>query len=288
MAEPDPGALAAGTRLRRLADAGPGRGRAAAGRAAAAGGHQVRTGGGHHVLHPGRAGAGHPAGGRGPARPAVRRRRRTPGGRSRLRHRVRRAGLRPGRSGGRRRGAGPGHRGRGRGQPGRVGAVEVVCADVEEVAAGLLSAGRRRVLRPGPAGPPAVGSGGSPTSRPRGRWSPGCWTGGGRPGSSSDPALPHDLVPPDAEAEWLTDRGDTVEVGLWAGPGVGAGAPVGAGPGRRRVAPAGHRARPARAARCAESATTSSNRSARCSGPAGSARSARRWAPACSTRTWPT
>jgi THUMP domain-like len=33
------------------------------------------------------------------------------------------------------------------------------------------------------------------------------------------PALPHDLVPPAVEAEWLTDRGDTVEVSLWAGPG---------------------------------------------------------------------
>jgi hypothetical protein len=43
---------------------------------------------------------------------------------------------------------------------------------------------------------------------------------GRRPaGVKLGPALPHDLVPPDAEAEWLTDRGDTVEVGLWAGPG---------------------------------------------------------------------
>jgi hypothetical protein len=37
------------------------------------------------------------------------------------------------------------------------------------------------------------------------------------------PALPHDLVPPGTEAEWLTDRGDTVEVGLWAGVGSVAG-----------------------------------------------------------------
>ncbi len=28
-----------------------------------------------------------------------------------------------------------------------------------------------------------------------------------------------DLLPPEAEAEWVTDGGDTVEVGLWAGPG---------------------------------------------------------------------
>lgn len=33
------------------------------------------------------------------------------------------------------------------------------------------------------------------------------------------PALPHALVPPDAEAEWVSHRGDVVEVGLWSGPG---------------------------------------------------------------------
>lgn len=31
------------------------------------------------------------------------------------------------------------------------------------------------------------------------------------------PALPHALVPPGVEAEWVADRGDTVEVCLWAG-----------------------------------------------------------------------
>jgi SAM-dependent methyltransferase len=39
------------------------------------------------------------------------------------------------------------------------------------------------------------------------------------------PALPHSLIPEKAEAEWITHRGDTVEVALWAG--------TGANPGRR-------------------------------------------------------
>ncbi|MBB3325595.1 SAM-dependent methyltransferase [Friedmanniella antarctica] len=33
------------------------------------------------------------------------------------------------------------------------------------------------------------------------------------------PALPHALVPPDAEAEWVSHHGDVVEVALWHGPG---------------------------------------------------------------------
>lgn len=34
------------------------------------------------------------------------------------------------------------------------------------------------------------------------------------------PALPHREIPPTAEAEWITDHGETVEVTLWAGPGA--------------------------------------------------------------------
>jgi hypothetical protein len=34
------------------------------------------------------------------------------------------------------------------------------------------------------------------------------------------PALPHSLIPEAAEAEWITHRGETVEVALWAGPGA--------------------------------------------------------------------
>jgi THUMP domain-like len=33
------------------------------------------------------------------------------------------------------------------------------------------------------------------------------------------PALPHALIPESVEAEWITDQGETVEVGLWSGPG---------------------------------------------------------------------
>ena len=34
------------------------------------------------------------------------------------------------------------------------------------------------------------------------------------------PALPHSLIPEAVEAEWITHRGETVEVTLWAGPGA--------------------------------------------------------------------
>jgi hypothetical protein len=40
------------------------------------------------------------------------------------------------------------------------------------------------------------------------------------------PALPSTLVPPTAEAEWVSSRGDTVEVGLWSGAGSISGARV--------------------------------------------------------------
>ena len=99
------------------------------------------------------------------------------------------------------------------------GRAEVLCADAEEVAVDAARAGAsgRSATRLG--------------RNARGRiwrvtdftpsWSlvtrllNGRRTGGVKLG----PALPHDLVPRDAEAEWLTDHGDTVEVGLWAGPG---------------------------------------------------------------------
>jgi SAM-dependent methyltransferase len=98
------------------------------------------------------------------------------------------------------------------------GRAEVICADAEQVAADLL--------RPG------VGAFCDPARRnARGRvWRVTDFTprwslvtdlldGGRTAGVKLGPALPHDLVPPDAESEWLTESGDTVEVGLWAGPG---------------------------------------------------------------------
>lgn len=33
------------------------------------------------------------------------------------------------------------------------------------------------------------------------------------------PGLPHRAIPAGVEAEWVSERGDTVEVGLWSGPG---------------------------------------------------------------------
>ena len=98
------------------------------------------------------------------------------------------------------------------------GRAEVICADAEQVADDLLTAG--------------VGAFCDPARRnERGRvwrvtgfapsWSlvTGLLDGRRTAGVKLGPALPHDLIPADAEAEWLTDSGDTVEVALWAGPG---------------------------------------------------------------------
>jgi THUMP domain-like len=42
-------------------------------------------------------------------------------------------------------------------------------------------------------------------------------------GAKFGPALPHSLIPEGVEAEWITHRGETVEVGLWAGNGASPG-----------------------------------------------------------------
>ncbi len=39
-------------------------------------------------------------------------------------------------------------------------------------------------------------------------------------GAKLGPALPHSFIPGSCEAEWVTHRGSTLEVGLWAGPGA--------------------------------------------------------------------
>jgi THUMP domain-like/Methyltransferase domain len=44
--------------------------------------------------------------------------------------------------------------------------------------------------------------------------------GGRTAGVKLGPALPHSLIPKAVEAEWITHRGETVEVGLWSGPGA--------------------------------------------------------------------
>jgi THUMP domain-like/Methyltransferase domain len=43
--------------------------------------------------------------------------------------------------------------------------------------------------------------------------------GGRAAGVKLGPGLPHSLIPETVEAEWVTHRGETVEVGLWSGPG---------------------------------------------------------------------
>ncbi|HYI54013.1 MAG TPA: class I SAM-dependent methyltransferase [Microlunatus sp.] len=44
--------------------------------------------------------------------------------------------------------------------------------------------------------------------------------GGRVAGVKLGPGLPHRVIPPGVEAEWVSERGDTVEVGLWSGPGA--------------------------------------------------------------------
>ena len=95
---------------------------------------------------------------------------------------------------------------------------EVICADADEVAEQLVT--------------PGVGVFCDPARRnDRGRlwrveefeprWSTvlqlldGTRTAGVKLG----PALPHALIPESVEAEWITHRGETVEVALWSGPG---------------------------------------------------------------------
>jgi hypothetical protein len=92
----------------------------------------------------------------------------------------------------------------------------VICADVSEVAEQLTG--------------PDIGVFCDPSRRDdRGRvwrveefappWSyvTGLLDGERTAGVKLGPALPHTLIPDAAEAEWITHRGDTVEVALWAG-----------------------------------------------------------------------
>lgn len=99
------------------------------------------------------------------------------------------------------------------------GRAEVICADAEEVAADLLE--------------PGVAAFCDPARRTdRGRlwrvadFTPG-WdfvtgllAGDRVAGVKLGPALPHSLVPPAVEAEWVTAGSETVEVALWAGAGA--------------------------------------------------------------------
>jgi hypothetical protein len=95
---------------------------------------------------------------------------------------------------------------------------EVICADADKVAEQLIT--------------PGVGVFCDPARRnDRGRlwrveefeprWSTVLWLldGTRTAGVKLGPALPHALIPESVEAEWITDHGETVEVGLWSGPG---------------------------------------------------------------------
>jgi hypothetical protein len=101
----------------------------------------------------------------------------------------------------------------------------VVCADAEEVAAGLLTPGTAAFCDP------ARRSGGGRLWRvtdftPSWELVTALLGGDRAAGVKLGPALPHTLVPAGAEAEWVTADGDTVEVGLWAGPGARPGVDV--------------------------------------------------------------
>ena len=99
------------------------------------------------------------------------------------------------------------------------GVADVICTDANEVAEQLITArvgvfcdpARRndhgRVWRVGDFEP---------------RWPTvmQLFDGGRTAGVKLGPALPHSLIPEAVEAEWITHRGETVEVGLWSGPGA--------------------------------------------------------------------
>ncbi|SDT25169.1 Methyltransferase domain-containing protein [Friedmanniella luteola] len=96
---------------------------------------------------------------------------------------------------------------------------QVLCADAEAVAAELLTPGTAAFCDP------ARRSGSGRLWRvtdftPSWDLVTTLLAGDRVAGVKLGPALPHTLVPTTAEAEWVTHDGDTVEVGLWAGPGA--------------------------------------------------------------------
>ena len=99
------------------------------------------------------------------------------------------------------------------------GRAEMICADASEVAEQLMT--------------PGVGVFCDPDRRNEHgrvwhvadfepRWSIviQLLDGGRTAGVKLGPALPHSLIPEAVESEWITHRGETVEVGLWSGPGA--------------------------------------------------------------------
>jgi THUMP domain-like/Methyltransferase domain len=99
------------------------------------------------------------------------------------------------------------------------GGADVICTDANEVAEQLITA------RVGVFCDPARRNDHGRVWRVEDfepRWSTvmQLFDGGRTAGVKLGPALPHSLIPEAVEAEWITHRGETVEVGLWSGPGA--------------------------------------------------------------------
>ena len=99
------------------------------------------------------------------------------------------------------------------------GVADVICADANEVAEQLITA------RVGVFCDPARRNDHGRVWRvedfePRWPTVMQLFDGGRTAGVKLGPALPHSLIPEAVEAEWITHRGETVEVGLWSGPGA--------------------------------------------------------------------
>lgn len=95
----------------------------------------------------------------------------------------------------------------------------VICGDAEQLAAGLLTPGTAAFCDPAR----RTGSGRLwrvTDFTPSWGLVTALLAGDRVAGVKLGPALPHTLVPTTAEAEWVTHGTDTVEVGLWAGPGA--------------------------------------------------------------------
>lgn len=97
--------------------------------------------------------------------------------------------------------------------------VDVRCADVTEVAPGAYDAvfadparrgGRGRIFDPEAYSPPLS-------------WAVGAARQAPHAALKVAPGIPHDAVPPDAEAEWVSDGGEVKEAVLWFGTGAAAG-----------------------------------------------------------------
>ena len=98
---------------------------------------------------------------------------------------------------------------------------EVLLGDAVELAPSLLTAGTAAYADPGRRGTHGRSWRTEDLSPP---WSfvESLLTGDRVAGVKLGPGLPHRMIPAGVEAEWVGDRGDTVEVGLWSGTGASA------------------------------------------------------------------